>query len=245
MTGCVFAQACSHLGIDFKLHFPSGNLAYSEKLKKHVNLLYLSWSAGDIIDLSTGNTITESLIPNYNKKWYPKILFENIVLLWGFPSKLKAREIKECISKVFGPASVISVYHLDATAVFVQFMKTELVSDFLHLKETLEQNNDPISVLHPLAKLLEGGNTYAACYETYKDICKSSTSRVLFADQAESFGFKWRTKLPEFKAASKNNPEDECSITEDPRKVTSESTYTSEAMIIDKFKNGSPGAYLT
>ncbi|XP_015901133.2 poly(A)-specific ribonuclease PARN [Ziziphus jujuba] len=201
MTGCIFAQACSHLGIDFKIQLPSENLAYNERLQKQINLLYLSWTNGDVIDLSTGKKVTESLGSNILKKQYPKIVFENIVLLWGFPSGLKAREIRECITKVFGPTSVTSVYHLDETAVFVQFMKAEMVSDFLLLKEKLEKSDGPISVLHPLAKLLEGGSTHAASYETYKEICGSSISKHLFADQAEVFGIRWKTKLVESKAA--------------------------------------------
>ncbi|GMP52196.1 hypothetical protein CsSME_00018108 [Camellia sinensis var. sinensis] len=194
MTGCVFAQVCSHLGFNFKLHPPFTNLTHDEKLQKHINLLYLSWINSDIIDLRTGKQTAES---SYNslKFRYPKIVFSNICLIWGFPSKLKAREIRECISKIFGPSSVSSIYHLDETAVFVQFSKEEYDSVFLELKETLERNNDPSSVLHLLSKLLEGGNTRASSYEFYKEICSSSISKVLFADQAESIGIKWKTKL--------------------------------------------------
>ncbi|PSS06020.1 Poly(A)-specific ribonuclease [Actinidia chinensis var. chinensis] len=194
MTGCVFAQACSHLGFDFKLHSSFTNLANDEKLRKHINLLYLSWFSGEIIDLRTGKQTAESSYYNSLKTKYPKIVFSNIALIWGFPLKLKAREIRECISKTFGPLSVTLVYNLDETAVFVQFSKAELVSDFLRLKEILERSNGPISVLHPLSKLLEGGNTRAATYEVYKEICSSPISEVLFADQAEMIGIKWKTE---------------------------------------------------
>ncbi|KAA8527072.1 hypothetical protein F0562_008699 [Nyssa sinensis] len=68
MTGCVFAQACSHLGIDFKLHSPSANLAHDEKLQKHINLLYLSWINGDIIDLRTDQAEAVGI------KWMTKLL---------------------------------------------------------------------------------------------------------------------------------------------------------------------------
>lgn len=197
MTGCVFAQACSHLGIDFKQQSSSENLAHNEKLQEHINLLYLSWTNGEIINLSTGNRTSESLPSSKHQSHHPKILFECIVLVWGFPSHLKAWEIRECISKVYGPTSVISVYHLDETAVFVQFSRAEMVTKFLDLKESLDRNNDPISVLHPLAKLLEGGNTCAGSYETYKEICSSTVSKVLFANQAKAVGFKWKTKLVE------------------------------------------------
>ncbi|KAL6975190.1 poly(A)-specific ribonuclease [Sarracenia purpurea var. burkii] len=195
MTGCVFAQACTHLGFDFNMDPPFTNLAQDEKLQQHINLLYLSWINGDVIDLKTGKQAVESSFSNNLKARYPKIVFSNISLIWGFPSKLKAGEIRECISKVFGPSSVASVYHLDETAVFVQFSKAELVSDFLELKEILERSNDPITVLHPLWKLLEGGNTRAAGYEFYKDICNSSISKISIADQAEAIGVKWKTKL--------------------------------------------------
>ncbi|XWS11365.1 hypothetical protein CRYUN_Cryun38cG0077900 [Craigia yunnanensis] len=195
MTGCVFARACSYLGIDFQLHSPSENLAQNEKLQKHMNLLYLSWINGDIIDLRTGNRTAELLGTNIIRKRFPQILFENIVLIWGFPSQLKPSVIRECIRKTLGPTSVISIYRLDQTAVFVQFSKSELVSDFLILKESLEQTNDAISVLHPLSQLLEGGNTRAANYDTYKEICASPFSKVLFADQAQAVGIKWKTEL--------------------------------------------------
>ncbi|EOY12009.1 Poly(A)-specific ribonuclease PARN isoform 1 [Theobroma cacao] len=195
MTGCVFAQVCSHLGIDFQLYSTSENLVQNEKLQKHMNLLYLSWINGDVIDLRTGSRTAEFLGSNILRKRFPRILYENIVLIWGFPSKLKPSVIRECICKTLGPTSVISIYRMDQTAVFVQFSKAELVSDFLILKESLERSDDAISVLHPLSQLLEGGNTRAASYETYKDICESPVSELLFADQAEAVGIKWKTKL--------------------------------------------------
>ncbi|GMN62342.1 hypothetical protein TIFTF001_031427 [Ficus carica] len=213
MTGCIFAQACSYIGIDFKLHLPSESLALNEKLKEHINLLYLSWTNADIIDLTNGNKVTES-VESYRKKRYSKIVFDNVVLIWGFPSDLKARHIRECISKAFGPTSVTSVYQLDATAVFVQFAKPELVSDFLNLKEALEKSNDPISILNPLTELLKGGNTRAATYETYKEICSAPISKVLFGDQAEVFGTKRRTKLVESSKTATNTQEDENAGTE-------------------------------
>ncbi|XP_058787977.1 poly(A)-specific ribonuclease PARN-like isoform X2 [Vicia villosa] len=200
MTGCIFAQLCSDLGVDFKLH-ESLKLASNDKLQKYINHLYLSWMHGDIIDLSTGDKVANSS-PSYSpKSRYPNILFENIVIIWGFPSNVKSSDVRECISKVFGLTSVVSVYQLDATAVFVQFSKTELVSDFLLLKENLERSNGPISVLHPLSKLLDGGNTCAANYDTYKEICSSPLSEDLFADQANAVSVTPKTKLIEFKVA--------------------------------------------
>ncbi|XP_070674824.1 poly(A)-specific ribonuclease PARN-like isoform X2 [Malus domestica] len=202
MTGCVFAQTCSHLGIDFQACSSSEKLAHNEKLQKQINHLYLSWSNGDIIDLTTGKKNAMSSGSNNHKKRYLQIMSENIALIWGFPSKLKARDVRECISKVFGPTSVTSVFHLDETAVFVQFSKETFVSEFLALKETLERSDGPVSVLHPLAGLLEGGSARAANYETYKEICSSPSAKGFFADQAEAVGIKWKTKLVESKEAS-------------------------------------------
>ncbi|KAJ6754059.1 POLY(A)-SPECIFIC RIBONUCLEASE PNLDC1 [Salix purpurea] len=194
-----FSSSVKVEGIDFKLYSPSENLACNERLQKHANLLYLSWINGDIIDLSTGHRTAESLRCRDLKKWQTGILFENIVLIWGFPSDLKTAVIKDRISKVFGPTSVTSICRLDETAVFVQFSKSKLVADFLLVKETLDRSNDAFSVLHPLSTILEGGNTCAASYETYKDICSSPLSKVLFADQAQAVGIRWKTKLVERK----------------------------------------------
>lgn len=197
MTGCIFAQACNHLGVDFT---SDSTLMNEEKLKNYINLLYLSWSSGDIVDIKTGTTTTES--SSFNSfKTSQKIIFPNIVVIWGFSSKLKAREIKDLICKVFGLTSVTSIYHLDKTAVFVQFSQPELVSEFLELISQIEKKkNDAIYVLHPLSELLEGGSTRSACYEVYKEICASPISKVLFADQAEAVNINLNTKLLKSKA---------------------------------------------
>ncbi|CAH2033420.1 unnamed protein product [Thlaspi arvense] len=187
MTGCIFAQACSHLGFDFKHHSQSENFAQNEKLDKYINRLYLSWARGDIIDLGTGHSNAEN--------WrVSKFKYENIVLIWNFPQKLKAREIKECLCKAFGSTSVTSVYHLDNTAVFVLFKNSELVSNFLKLKQQLESDDGPVTIIHPLSKILEGGTTGAADYEAYKEICSSNISKILFSDQAETVGVRSRTR---------------------------------------------------
>ncbi|KAL7103337.1 hypothetical protein ACP275_08G173400 [Erythranthe tilingii] len=191
MTGSVFSQSCRNLGIDFDSVL---NLPQNEKLQKYINHLYLSWNNKDIIDLKTGKIIVESLGSNNNtstKRRNPKFVFSNTVLLWGPPSKLRAKDIRDCLCKVFGAGSIISICHLDETAAFVQFSKEELVSDFLELKDSLErEKNSPVSILHPLSKILEGGFVRAANYEMYKDICGSSLSQVLFAEQAEAVGVK-------------------------------------------------------
>ncbi|KAK9057183.1 hypothetical protein SSX86_024550 [Deinandra increscens subsp. villosa] len=192
MTGCIFAQSCNHLGIDFTSH---SMLMKEDKLQNYINLLYLSWSSGDIVDLKTGQTRTESSAFSGFKIQQPKILFPNIVLIWGFSPKLKAREIKESLTKVFGLTSVTSIFHLDKTAVFVQFSKPDLVSDFLKLKSKIEKKNDAIYVLHPFSDLLEGGLTGAACYEVYKEICGSPISKTLFADQAKAVCGTFDSKL--------------------------------------------------
>ena len=183
VTGCVFAQACRYTGVEFDLRSESESLALHEKLQKHVNFLYLSWTNADIIDLRTGHKVAE---PFETRKRYSKLVFENTVVIWGFPRKLMARDIKKSINEVFGLSSVTSIYLLDRTAVLVHFARPELVSEFLELKERLERARDPISSLNPVTEILEGGKTRAAGYETYKEICRSPLSKLLFADQAEA-----------------------------------------------------------
>ncbi|CAN0896836.1 Poly(A)-specific ribonuclease PARN [Linum grandiflorum] len=185
MTGCIFAQSCNYLGVDFKQHSPPLNLALHQKLEKHINRLYLNWANGDIIDLTTGKQIPAVGFKGPSRR-FSKIEFENVVLIWRFPSKLTVREIKECICKVFGLSSVASIFRVDESAVLVHFDKPELVSDFLLLKETLEKSNDALSALNPLSSLLVGGRTRAAGYHTYKEICRSPVSRVLLADAADA-----------------------------------------------------------
>lgn len=191
MTGCIFAQACNHLGIDFTVHVLAGDLAKETKLLNFINRLYLSWVRGNVIDLSTGKCTADTSASSNSR--YQEISFSSIILLWGLPSQLKAREIRACIAQALGPNSVSSVYHLDESAVFIQFSKPELVSMFLEMKETLSRNSNPISVLHPLSKILNGEYTHAATYDVYQQICSSSISKKLFADQAEAVGVKHKT----------------------------------------------------
>nr|CAB3484794.1 unnamed protein product [Digitaria exilis] len=182
MTGCVFAQLCSYLDIKFEQLSPQDNLAKNNKLQKHVNLLSPCWNSGTVIDLSSG---TERPDPGYMRR-YPAAVYDNIVLIWGFMSKVRPKEIKDCICKVFGSGSITSVFSIDSTAVLVQFKKQESVNDFLDLKAVLERTDSAISMVHPLSTILEGGQTRAVKYDTYRDICSSSESKYLFADQAEA-----------------------------------------------------------
>ncbi|XP_047066896.1 poly(A)-specific ribonuclease PARN [Lolium rigidum] len=182
MTGSVFAQLCAHLDINFEHLTPKENLARNNRLQKYINHLSPSFNSGTVLDLSTG---TERPDTGYKSR-YPAAVYENVVLIWGFQSELRAKDIKDSICKVFGPASVTTIFSIDRTAVLVQFSKQESVNDFLDLKATLERADTAISVLHPLSTILQGGKTRAANYETYRDICNSSVSKYFFADQAEA-----------------------------------------------------------
>ncbi|CAL5026989.1 unnamed protein product [Urochloa decumbens] len=193
MTGCVFAQLCTYLDIKFEQLSPQDNLATNNKLQKHINLLSPSWNSGTVLDLSSGMERPE---PGYMRR-YPAAVYDNIVLIWGFVSKVRPKEIKDCIRKVFGTGSVTSVFPIDSTAVLVQFNKSESVNDFLDLKAVLERTDSAISILHPLSTILEGGQTRAAKYDTYRDICSSSESKYLFADQAETVCATSKNQVPE------------------------------------------------
>lgn len=105
----------------------------------------------------------------------------------------------------------------------------------MNLKETLEQSNDAISHLHPLSQLLEGGNTRAASYETYKEICASPISKVLFADQAEAVGIKWKTELlPSDKEESHDNTRSHLeSAMDSPQAVEKSKSRNTEDVVND------------
>ncbi|KAM3367949.1 hypothetical protein ACQJBY_016481 [Aegilops geniculata] len=182
MTGCVFAQLCAHIGVKFEDFTPEENLEMNKKLTKYINLLPPSFNSGTVLDLRTGMERADACY----KLRYPAAVHDNIVLIWGFQSGLSAKDIKGCICKVFGPASVTTVFSIDSTAVLIQFSKQESVNDFLDLKATLEKQDSAISVLHPLSTILEGGQTRAANYDTYRDICSSSVTKYFFADQANA-----------------------------------------------------------
>ncbi|KAK8942849.1 hypothetical protein KSP39_PZI009652 [Platanthera zijinensis] len=113
------------------------DLPGNDKLKSYLNILYPSWSSGTVIDLTTG---TETSASGDIRK-YPKREFANIALLWGFSSKIKPKDVEECMHKFFGKYSVISVFFLDKTAAFLQFNRKELVNELMVLKNTLEKED--------------------------------------------------------------------------------------------------------
>lgn len=251
MTGCIFAQSCSHLGIDFKPLSASTKLAQNPNLQNHINLLYPSWNGGVVINLQTGEEIVESSAQLF--KWrYPKMIFDNTIILWGFSATIKPRELKECLCRAFGQDSITSIFYLDATAALIQFSKQELASDFLILKDSLERNDDAIRVLHPLSRLLDGGRTSAGSYEIYKELCCSPISKPLIAQQAEAMGIRWETSAPQgfpgcrkdsgcreedlaSASVAKNGKGDTGPVRKDPHRISCEdildSLYASHALV--------------
>lgn len=225
MTGCVFSQACLSLGVDFSSQ--TLNLLNNEKLHKFINHLYLSWINGDIIDLNTGKIDGEFPGSTIIKRRRAKPVFSDMVLLWGLPKKLKREHIRDCLNKAFGVNSVANIYRLDETTVFVHFNRAELVSEFLDWKDRLERDKDPIWVLHPLSKILEGGCVHAARYEMYKDICSSSVSEVAFSDQVEAV---WINGF-DCKKGCEENVSPDC---QDQKKITPGSSVdTSDDQVLD------------
>ncbi|CAA6672445.1 unnamed protein product [Spirodela intermedia] len=231
MTGCIFAQSCSHLGIDFKLPSASTKLAENPNLQNHINLLYPSWNGGVVTNLQTGEEIMESSAQLF--KWrYPKMIFDNTIILWGFSATIKPRELKECLCTAFGQDSITSIFYLDATAAL--------------------RNDDAIRVLHPLSRLLDGGRTSAGSYEIYKKFCCSPISKPLIAEQAEAMGIRWETSAPQgfpgcskgsdsrvqdltSASVAKNSEGDVGPVRKDPHRISCEdildSLYASHALV--------------
>ncbi|KAK6773584.1 hypothetical protein RDI58_028822 [Solanum bulbocastanum] len=108
--------------------------------------------------------------------------------------------------------SASSNLKVDESAVFIQFTKPELVSKFLEMKEILSRNSDPISVLYPLSNILNREYTHAATYDVYQQICSPSTSKKLFADQAEVVGIKHKTVSSRAEREKKGNQLSFCCI---------------------------------
>ncbi|KAK9121325.1 hypothetical protein Syun_018942 [Stephania yunnanensis] len=186
MTGCVFAQVCCHIGVDFKACSPLEGFIHNEKLQKYLNYVYISGQDGAIIDLKSGKQFPEPFDLYDRLRQRNTVVFQNIVLLWGFHSNFKPKDMKECLTKVFGLGSVTSVYYLDETAAFVQFSKEELVSDFLALKETLEKANDVISLFYIT-------NFHASQLNMYCHFTSALIRRKLSRDHMSLSGFIRKT----------------------------------------------------
>ncbi|XP_078431863.1 polynucleotidyl transferase, ribonuclease H-like superfamily protein [Wolffia australiana] len=215
MTGCVFAQACCHLGIDFKHLSASSSLIQNPNLQKYINLLYPNWNGGVVINLLTGEEMPDSSGQLF--KWrYPKMIFDNTVIIWGFPFSIKPRELRECLNRALGQDSVVSIFYIDSTSALVQFSSPVLASEFLATKEDLERRDDAIRVLHPLSRLLDGGKTGAGRYDIYKDLCCSPIAKPSIAEQAEAMGIT--------KGLKKKNKEEHASasVTENSKEYSNQ-----------------------
>lgn len=196
MTGCIFAQACNHLDIDFtKIHSPT-DLAAAVQLQKYVNLLYLGWITCIILDLTTGGDATESR-PMVQTRNRPKLVSNNLVLVWGFRTGYNCSDLRGLVSGVLGTTSSITgIFFLDESSAVIHFRNEQVAAEFLHMMEnTMEVSSNSLSSQNPLITLLEARGTIAAAgYEIYEQICKSSLSKLLFAEQAEALGIRWNIK---------------------------------------------------
>jgi poly(A)-specific ribonuclease len=196
MTGCIFAQACNHFDIDFtKIHSPT-DLAMAVQLQKYVNLLYLGWINCVVLDLTTGGDATESR-PMVRGRNRPKLVSNNLVLVWGFRAGYNYSDLRGLVSGVLGTTSSITgIFFLDESSAVIHFRNEQVATEFLHIMEnTMAVSNDCLSSQKPLTTLLESGGTIAAAsYDTYEQICKSSLSKLLFAEQAEAVGIRWKIK---------------------------------------------------
>ena len=164
------------------------------------------------------------------------MVFENTIILWGFPSTIQHKELKSCINGAFGHDCISSIFFLDSTSALIQFSSQKLASDFLILKETVEKSDDTIRILHPLSRLLEGGQTGAGSYEVYKELCFSQISKPLVAEQAEAMGIRWKRMKGDHASNffAKNFIEDVGPIVKNPHHISCEdmldSLYTSHAL---------------
>lgn len=208
MTGCIFAQACNHLDIEFtKIHSPT-DLAMAVQLQKYVNLLYLGWINCVILDLTTGGDATESR-PMVRGRNRPKLVSNNLVLVWGFQTGYNCSDMRGLVSGVLGTTSSITgIFFLDESSAVIHFRNEQVAAEFLHkMEKTMSVSSDCLSSQNPLNTLLYAGGTIAAAsYDIYEQICKSSLSKLLFAEQAEALGIRWKIKSR--LAAIKRNTED-------------------------------------
>ncbi|KAI4306225.1 hypothetical protein L6164_029518 [Bauhinia variegata] len=67
----------------------------------------------------------------------------------------------------------------------------KLHSSSQHLAFNEKKSTSTFSILR------SHGNTCAACYDTYKEICDSPASEALFPDKAKAVGIKWKPKMVE------------------------------------------------
>ncbi|KAF7831267.1 poly(A)-specific ribonuclease PARN isoform X1 [Senna tora] len=133
MTGCVFAQLCSHLGVDFKLDDSSQHLALNENIQKCINLLYLSWMHGDIIDLNT------ELLFADQAKAVEDFGGVNIYLIWIVDHKKKARKIEICELQAMCCFEIKEIYHIGEENLMGVRKKLERVMKPLWVSERNEK----------------------------------------------------------------------------------------------------------
>ncbi|XP_057816544.1 poly(A)-specific ribonuclease PARN [Cryptomeria japonica] len=203
MTGCIFAQACKHLDIDLNnLHLGS-DFALADKFQRYANLLYVGWIRSLVLDLTTGGEAVESRTM-LQSHYLSKLIPAKLVLVWGFQTGYSESDLRGLVKGVLGTVyPVMGVYFLDASSAFIHFLNEQMAAKFLCLMEAkMEETCNFLSSQSPLTSLLETGSINAIGYDMYEQICKSSMSKLLFAEQVEALGIRW--KISASLTASKN-----------------------------------------
>ncbi|KAH9318472.1 hypothetical protein KI387_020241 [Taxus chinensis] len=193
MTGCIFAQACNHLDIDFNNFHPGPDLARVDKFQKYVNLLYVGWIRSIVLDLATGGEAVESRTMLQRHK-VSNLVPAKLVLIWGFQTGYSDNDLRGLVKGVMGTASHITgVHFLDPSSAFINFCNEQVAAEFLcSMENKMAESCNAVATRSPLTSLLETASINAISYDMYEQICKSSLSKLVFAEQAEALGIRWK-----------------------------------------------------
>jgi len=151
------------LDIDFtKIHSPT-DLAIAVQLQKYVNVL----------DLTTGGDATESR-PMVRGRNRPKLVSNNLVLVWGFQTGYNCSDMRGLVSGVLGATSSITgLFFLDESSAVIHFRNEQVAAEFIHkMEKTMSVSSNCLSSQNPVTTLLyAGGTNAAASYDIYEQIC--------------------------------------------------------------------------
>ncbi|KAL2613445.1 hypothetical protein R1flu_025137 [Riccia fluitans] len=180
MTGAIFAQICHLLRVDLATLRSLTENAMSKTSSRsgfasYANLLMLQTYKGQLaLDLRTGTEALGDRAPRGPQAPHYRLLNrENVVLVWGVPSKIQEHILKKMVQNVFAKEkrlANVSIVYVDESSAFVEFRSAQIVEAFMRAFEAALVNNwDPDS-------LLDLRDFKIAKFAAYERICRSPLS---------------------------------------------------------------------
>ncbi|GBG67209.1 hypothetical protein CBR_g84872 [Chara braunii] len=212
MTGVVFAQACTDLGVrpselsafgmsaaNSGANESAGSGSHLSKglreLSQYVNVVVAGWIGSMTVDISAGKEGVgqgRSLPEAGRSRFTHQSSGANVVLVWGFSQWLGSEVLHRTIGGIFSRPPPVQVFFVDPQSALVQFNKDATATTFLTLAEGC--HNGGRDMTKGMQAFRDAG-IQVAPFSFYRDLCSSPSVVTTLTDAAEALlrERRWQT----------------------------------------------------